>query len=775
MRLALVCLAIVALAVPATAPAATPVFRTVTFGDSYASGEGAPGVAGSYPSDGDPGAANPAADWNGTSADTAFTGDSSSAARRCHRSPRATSPQAVKRLAGDFPEIAFSFRSFACSGARIDAGILGPFKGAEPEDASHPVAAQVSQANDYLDGLTSNRRIDALVMNIGGNNLGFGNIIQRCTNLPPYFFNPCSPGDVSFGGNDDTKNVLLLGTGTDEPDDVMGVDDLPRLYRNLDAAIDRRASSGKLGVVPKSVFLTGPPNPLVGGTSGCGTGGNDYEKNLASDERGWLNSFVFPTLRDAIGAGASANGWTFVDMSPAVTNGICAPSGRMINRNRDALTAQGATVAHAFGVNVSHGWVHPNAAGYTAMAGVLADALRSQVIAAFTPGQPGAGNPAPVEELRPRVLMRVAQAAQDYDTHPAGVRATASGGVVTGELGSELVEIPVSSTADRTSVTVLRCGPLAPSVAPPTGCGTGRIVTNVLTGDPGVPKSVSASKDPLGIRVRWEKGSPSSRTLRRFLVSAKAVLPDIRSVNPTDLLSDCPIESNPALGGSGPLVNGRPCGQRLPSGQLPSPIETDFEFGPEIRDAVLPLATGSEWSITVRECTDRGCGGRSSAAGTATTSGLTPLGAALEKALDRKSTQILIGDFPLGVSTTLAGRTTKRGATFPLRVAWGAWRSWRDLRSLDVRLSGERSGDLATLRVALPSGRVRVRRPSAGVSLRRRSRLAAGGSKSRLVALELPLRLSRKLARQRVVVEIAARGAKGKRQDFGSAGTFYLK
>src|SRR4051812_41166710 len=103
MRTALACLA-VALAAPAAAGAAPPVFRTVTFGDSYASGEGAPGIAGSYPTDGDPGAANPAADWNGGSTDTAFTGDTAGAARRCHRSPRATSPQAVKKLAADFPE-----------------------------------------------------------------------------------------------------------------------------------------------------------------------------------------------------------------------------------------------------------------------------------------------------------------------------------------------------------------------------------------------------------------------------------------------------------------------------------------------------------------------------------------------------------------------------------------------------------------------------------------------------------------------------------------------
>jgi hypothetical protein len=765
-------LLVAALAAPAAATAAPPVFRTVTFGDSYASGEGAPAVAGSYGSNGANFDTSNPADWNGGSADTALTGDSASAARRCHRSPKATSPQAVLRLRSSFPEIAFTFRSFACSGARVNEGILGTFEGAEPKDEVNRVPKQITQANDYLDDLDENRRIDALVMNIGGNNLGFGNIIQRCTNLPPFFFDPCSPGDVSFGGNDDTKNVLLTGAGSGEDEGDMGVDDLPRLYRQLDDVIDRRAASGKLAVAPRSVFLTGPPNPLAGGFTGCLTGDHDYEKNIRADERGWLNDFVYPKLRSSISDGATANGWTFVDTSPAVPNGICAPSGRMINRNRDSLPVQGATVNASANVNVSHGWVHPNASGYTAMSTVLADAMRPSVISAFTPGLPAASGPAPVKDLASRVVMRVGEPAQTYDTRAAGTRTTPAGGIVTGALGSPLVDVPVSTATETQTITVRRCGPLAPSVAPPAGCGATSNVAGVLTGTPVTPLSVSASNDALGIRVRWEKAAPTTRFVRRYLVTAKAIRPDT-GLNPTDLLSDCPIEDDPRFGGDGPLVNGRPCGGPLPSSspELDFPIETDFEFGAGIRDAVLQLAKTSRWSVTVRECTDRGCSAPSKAASAG--SGLTLSGQSLQDALDRKSTGILLGDFPLGIFTTLAGRSAKRGATFPLRVAWGTWKSWRDLREMRVRLTGTRD-DLGTLRVALPSGKVTYTAPGGKATLVRRSvRLAAAGSKSRLVALELPLKLSRKLARQRVDVEIAATG-KGKRQDFGWAGSFAI-
>src|SRR3954469_19080710 len=95
----------------AVAPADAKKFQVVVFGDSYGSGEGAPAVNGDYGADGgslrDQGVKgivnegsrpfpDPPADWNGSAADEAFTGDGPNAARRCHRSPKATAPRAVR-------------------------------------------------------------------------------------------------------------------------------------------------------------------------------------------------------------------------------------------------------------------------------------------------------------------------------------------------------------------------------------------------------------------------------------------------------------------------------------------------------------------------------------------------------------------------------------------------------------------------------------------------------------------------------------------------------
>ena len=139
-------------------------------------------------------------------------------------------------------------------------------------------------------------------MNIGGNNLGFANIMQRCTNLPPFAFDPCSPPDFSDGGagNEDTRNVLLTGQGGDADPAVLGLDDLPFWYARLDDAIEGREPTtpgdtrDPLSHLPGKVFLTGPPNPLAGNFGGCLTGQYDYEKNLRGDEVAWMRAEVIP-------------------------------------------------------------------------------------------------------------------------------------------------------------------------------------------------------------------------------------------------------------------------------------------------------------------------------------------------------------------------------------------------------------------------------------------------------------------------------------------------
>lgn len=763
---------------PVPGATAAKKFQVVVFGDSFGSGEGAPAVNGDYGSDGgslrnqgvlgiiNEGSRplpNPPADWAGSDADEAFTGDTPAAARRCHRSPRATAPRAVRLLAAEFPDIDFSFRSFACSGARIDEGVLGTYEGAQPIDQQNRVPSQLSQANSYLNDLPGgiDKRIDALVMNIGGNNLGFANVMQRCLNLPPFAFNPCSPPDASDNGegNNDTLNVIQTGEGSGEPVNQIGLDNLPGLYAELNRKITRApgTTGTLLAVKPKEIYLTTPPNPVAGQKgAGCSlTGDYDYEKNLRTDEHNWLRDTVFPTLVNAMVDAAGANDWELVELGPAApSNGICVGTNRFFNRNRDALRRQGATVASVAGIAVSHGIGHPNSDGYQAIAPVLAARLRPQVIQGFTPGQPpaGAAQPAPVTTLANRVQLRLPDPPEDYRTRPGG--STQFGDTAVGALGMGIgtVDVPVPTNQDTMALLARRCGPLSPSVTPPAGCSAERPVFGVLTGTPGVPTGVTAAPSLLnGVRVQWTKGSPPERTLRRFLVTA-----------------DSSVRTDSLLG----VLN----------------VTHNFTIDPSLRSTVLPLEQG-DWRVSVRECTDRGCGSASAVVAVRSNGVIEFDASDLQQDPVLNQNQI---SSPVGLFSTPAGRRARAGRRFPLQVSWGVWRRWRELREMRLRLVGERD-ELGTITVRLDTGRVIVDGPDTRARrgrLGRRGTLGAGsfalrtrdarivgssGRRGRLVAIDLPLTLSRRLRRQRVDVDVAASLRNGRRQDFGPAGSFEVR
>jgi hypothetical protein len=760
MRPLLLCaLSLLAAAVMAQSAAGAddrPIYRVVVLGDSYAAGEGAPGTAGDYNADGTPlDDPDRRAVWSGSSADRAFTGDVESGtlgARRCHRSPRATAPKAVKALIDQFPEINFTFRSFACSGASINRGLTGPYDGAEPIDHSNQVPAQIAQANDYLASLpAASRRIDALVMNVGGNNLGFSQIIQNCTEIP-VGSNPCSPPD-----NHDTEAVLLTGAGTPDSGHT-GLDDLPGLFDTLAHRLDRSASGSlEIASEPDHVFLTGVPNPLVGGFDGCAslTGQYDYENRLTAAERTWLSGTVFPTINTAF-QDAADDRWTFVPLASAVTSGICASSGRMINRNRDALAKQGATVFSSLGLGVSHGWVHPNASGYAAMAPLLASSMAAKVIADFTPpGLPSSATLVPETELLPRVELDVGPVATPYETRPGGNQRGRAGGPAVSAIGATRVTVPVDPV-DQAVVLARRCGPL-PLAADGTGqgCAPGRLV-NARLGTPSPPASVTTAKDPLGVRVTWKQGS--TVPLRRFQVDVSA----------TSTIGDPTL----ALVKDIPPIGGARAAQELRT----ITVTTGYSFDSSTTQAVLPAPAGARVTAKVRECTDRGCG----ASAPEPVSIVVPPGIDTPDPLARPFMGPELDALPLGAFAIRSGVRARAGRPFALVASWAAWKRWRDLRSMQIRFRG-RDGVLATVRVGLQDGRIALARPGGHArrgragrrgTLRvgavrlglRGARIVAGGPRSRLVALRLPLTLARSLRGQRIDVEVGAVARGGRAQ-----------
>jgi hypothetical protein len=314
-------------------------------------------------------------------------------------------------------------------------------------------------------------------------------------------------------------------------------------------------------------------------------------------------------------------------------------------------------------------------------------------------------------------------------------------------MGIGVVDVPVPTTEDRMALLARRCGPLGPSLVAPAGCSTERPVFDVLTGTPGVPTGVTTSAGLGGVRVAWTKGSPATRTLRRFLVTASSF-----------------TATNSLLGGF--------------------TTTREFTVSPDLRNTVLPLEAG-DWSITVRECTDRGCGSTSPTR-TVRSNGVTQIS---ESDLARLTGLQTIS--PVGIFTMAAGRGARRGRAFPLQVSWGVWRHWKSLRELRLRMVGER-GELGTIVLNMRSRRVTVDGPDSRArrgrlghrgklkakrfTLRtRKARIVGSGPRGRLVGVELPLVLAKRLARQRVDVDVAASASDGKTQDFGPAGSFQVR
>ena len=92
---------------------------------------------------------------------------------RCHRAEVSGQRIAAAELIGANPDSGLRFISYACSGATIDHGLLGAFRPRRFEPAEPPQL-------DRVDDLTPRGSIDALMISIGANDIGFSKIFTFC-------------------------------------------------------------------------------------------------------------------------------------------------------------------------------------------------------------------------------------------------------------------------------------------------------------------------------------------------------------------------------------------------------------------------------------------------------------------------------------------------------------------------------------------------------------------------------------------------------------------
>lgn len=342
-------------------------FVWAALGDSYASGEGAPARPGRF---GRPFFnVETEVHWGDAVPDSGVTVDEK---RSCHRSDKAGAPVANERLKAAFPELKIEFAHLACSGAE-SFDVMHPLPGENivgydgPDLSKH--VEQPAQGHRAAQWAAGKGAYDALYMSIGGNDVGFGDVITECL--------------LGFGDGECDKKPLSRGADPRTGRPAVSIDDairrLPQTYRDLDTFLRSPSRPAR----PSVILASKSPDPTKGdGGVTCGDGNGHLEGDILSliskDEMRWARENI---LENGINAGVQTTatprtqggiGWTVIDQHLAAfeNNGLCATGGRnLINTNNDALNTQGddydATAPGGLPIRVAAAGA---AAGVTALA-----------------------------------------------------------------------------------------------------------------------------------------------------------------------------------------------------------------------------------------------------------------------------------------------------------------------------------------------------------------------------------------------------------------------
>jgi hypothetical protein len=324
-----------------------------SIGESYAAGEGNPNHASGTKSNVRWQPLGPIFDANGH-----LITDDDGTGVQCHHSLNNGPTQAALAL-NALDGVDINFATFACSGATIDVGLTGRYGGIDQGNRSR-LPAQIDQLQTWLNSLPPlQRRLDVLLISVGGNDMGFGDAVRTCLN--------------PLEGNCGQNSTLLdtIANGHHSNDGVVGSSHVRAKYAALQDAING------LNPKPRFVVITTYPD-LVRDSDGVlcdsadpdngftvdadnqpgttfGFGGS--MKNISHDEARFLADTLLATLNSKVSQGAGDNQWKLVDGMTELTHehGYCSHD-RWFNTLKDAFDRQGDIF----------GTAHPNLKGHAA-------------------------------------------------------------------------------------------------------------------------------------------------------------------------------------------------------------------------------------------------------------------------------------------------------------------------------------------------------------------------------------------------------------------------
>jgi len=246
----------------------------------------------------------------------------------CHRSAAAGFQQAANQLGKVDRRRSITFVSLACSGARIDAGLLEPYDGIEPEPGAAPFLPQVDRLRELAGrrqaGDSDEPAVDAILLSVGANDVRFSAVVKQCA----------LPGDCRAAQKRSLDSRLAtLGGHYDELGEALG-----------------EAAPGT------PVFITeyfDPTHDEFGRFCKDGPGLTSH------GEAEWAYEELLRSLNRKIKTAAERNGWQQVGGIAAdfEQHGYCAGKRRWVRTLPEALEMGNPT-----------GTLHPNEAGQAAIA-----------------------------------------------------------------------------------------------------------------------------------------------------------------------------------------------------------------------------------------------------------------------------------------------------------------------------------------------------------------------------------------------------------------------
>jgi hypothetical protein len=262
----------------------------------------------------------------------------------CGRSERSYPHQVAAELGLDLTDV-------TCGAAEVQDGILGP-QPSEKLLGPPSVAPEGGwpEKRAQIEALTSDA--DYVSVGIGGNTLGFGDLVTKCLER----------GLSTLGFGSPCKKYYTAGDGKDWLAGKFA--QLGREYDEMMTAIQERAPRAKVAVV-------GYP-AIVPHTTGCTWNTWRQLGTVAKGDMPWLDG-VERELNGLLGEQAADHGATYVDTyTSSSDHGLCEPAGdRWMYGVRDDLTGDGDQTdtppselcAQLPGDGEACTFVHPNADG----------------------------------------------------------------------------------------------------------------------------------------------------------------------------------------------------------------------------------------------------------------------------------------------------------------------------------------------------------------------------------------------------------------------------